>query len=411
VEAHEATLAALARGAEKEEWPRVAVAFGRQGLSLRVEPSLLSLLAGQGLTAADFLLAGFQTAKDCDEIAARLDSGKPLGQVTLALLDRSIRAVHQRRGPAVVALNRSLLEVEDRHLRAILVQTALVRGLRCLVAEGRPAEAGLLKKDAGLFLLLLSRHSRRVFYATRLMKNLGSVFGHPSPFVAVLTPFLARLPFVEAFDPAESEHGRAFVDARTYDGLPLSSKLSVVLGGNLAWYTVLSVRLLRVLAPLFRRLSPYYEPAYRMLGASFRKGFLLKRGFMARAVRNLLRGNLPGAVEFFWSGWNPVLVRVTIRPVYRLLGGNRRALLASTLTFLYTSVVVHPLWIILTAFAALRLALLADPDLPVAGVVASRGNFIVLVSAVGAYTVFGFLSGLAKVLRRRRALTARGGSD
>jgi hypothetical protein len=96
---------------------------------------------------------------------------------------------------------------------------------------------------------------------------------------------------------------------------------------------------------------------------------------------------------------------VTIRPVYRLLGGNRNPLLASTLTFLYTAVVVHPLWLVFGVFAGFRIALWADPELRIARLVASPGNFLVLGCAVGAYTFFGFLSGLSKVLRQRKTLT------
>jgi hypothetical protein len=407
-------LTAVAEQASQAPWAEVELAFGRRGITLRLDPDLTTALLIAGAKPASFFGAALAAARDRDEIASAFDTGAPLGTVTLALLDRSPFAVEGRRNPTVVGFNRAILDVPDRDLRSLVLQVAFVNRIRAFSQDrnpGREIRAGNIKKDAGLFLLLLAEQHRRPFYIDRITAALGDLLGPASLFTSLVAPLLIRLPFVEKTDPAATPEGRAFLDVHAFDALPWQSKFSVILGGNLAWYTVLSARLLRVLAPIFRRLTPYYEPAYRMLGASFAKGYLLKKGFLPRAIRSLGRGNIFEAVEFFWSGWNPVLVRLTIRPVYRILGGNRRPLLASTLTFLYTSVVVHPLWMVGLVLGGLRLALHFHPQWHLARVVASPGNVTVLVCAVGMYTFFGFLSGISKVARRRRMLTGGRGFD
>ncbi len=381
-------------------WPEAAVQFGRRSLSFRVEPELVRALAlREGESLESFLMSPLAAARDRDEIASRLDSGAPLGPVGVAVLESSPSAVSGHSDPPLIGINRAVLEIGDRIVRSVLVRTLVAHQIRAFASGEEPVE-GAARKDAGLFLLLLGGESGEALYASRIKADLSSIFRDDSLLLRIIYPFLDKLPFVEKHDPAESEHGRAFVDPAFFDMLPLGSRVSAVAGGVLAWYTVLSARMLRAAAPLFRRVSPYYEPAYAMLGASFRKGFLLKKGFMSRAARHMLRGNVPAAVEHFWSGWNPVLARITIRPVYRMLGGNRRPVTASVLTFVYTALVVHPLGIFLAVLCGFRLALAVDPGFRAGEIVGSWTNFAVLGCAVGAYAFFGLLSGAAKLLRK-----------
>lgn len=97
-----------------------------------------------------------------------------------------------------------------------------------------------------------------------------------------------------------------------------------------------------------------------------------------------------------------MLVRVAVRPAYRLFGGNERPLLATVATFVYTALVVHLLGPTAAVLLALRLAAQSEPDFRLGAIAGSNLNFSILFGAVAAYALFGTLAGLSKVLRRRR---------
>ncbi len=381
--------------------------IGRRGIELAVDSDLAREIESSWTGSMDdFFASPLEASRDRDEIASRLDSGEAMGGIAVVPLDSSLSIVHGRSDPPAIGISRALLEIGDPAVRSVLLRVAFARQIREFAlarAGGSPGTGdGGLKKDVGVFLLLLADHAGEALYLGRIIRELSTVLRRESPFIGMLVPFLSKLPFVETFDPAESEYGRVFLDPSHFDRLGTGAKLSAVAGGVLAWYSVLSLKALRAFAPAFRAASPYYEPAYRMLRVSFRREFLLKRGFISRGARSLLRGDVLQAVEFFWSGWNPVLARLTTRPVYRMLGGNRRPVYASTMTFIFTSLVVHPLWLVLGVLSGLRIAVHFNPGFRAGEVIASPGNFIVVGGAIAAYAFFGFVSGLAKLMRKRR---------
>ncbi|MHC4598456.1 MAG: hypothetical protein ACYS47_05580 [Planctomycetota bacterium] len=364
------------------------------------------------LTGA-FRSAGEDPASLIRDALHRNPDGERLGGALEArtfrgvLLDRSIHPFEDHRRSGFLGVNRAVFEVRDPVLRRILLQVGLVHLLRHEAmpergADGLDLEKTLMKKDAGLFLLLLTDHKRKVFFLPRILREVDALVAPESGFRDVLAPILTRLPFVQKEDPADSPVGIPFLNGTAFDRLPRYERLRLIAGGVLAWYTVLSLGILSPLAFAFRRVSPYFDPAHQMLRHSFKEGFLLKRGFMGRAVRAFFRGNFPEAVEFFWSGWNPVLVRVAVRPVYRFFGGNRSPIFATTVTFFYTAWIVHLLWAAGLVLLGMRVASLADPGFTAGARIGSNAHFAVLLGAVGAYTFFGLLSGLSKALRARR---------
>lgn len=381
-----------------------AIALGEARIEVALEGALAAAFRSSGEDPHSLLVQALARLPDGAKVAANLRGRSLRGGL------RPEAGLGEGDGPdGRFGIDPALFETPDRIVRRILLQTSLIHALR-LVAFGKPrdeeSETALLKKDAGLFLLLLTDHKRQVFFLPRLLKEVEAVAPPASGFREILVPILERLPFVEAEDPADSPYGRVFLNARVFDRLAAGERVRVVLGGVLAWYNALTLGFFRPFFGLFRSLTPYFEPARRMLAHSFQEGFLVKKGFMGRAVRSLVRGKPLQAVEMFWSGWNPVLVRVAVRPMFRLLGGNRRPLLATVGTFFYTAWVVHLLWAVAVALLAFRLAHAARPDFRLGLTIGSDTNFIVLFSAVGAYVFFGFLSGLSKVLRARRGRAA-----
>ncbi|GEM_PF-2988562 len=376
---------------------------GDGAVSFALDGRLASAFRTIGEDPAELLRASMARLPDRDRLAAGL-RGRSL---TGVLLDRAFHLVEDHRRSGRFGLHRALFRVEDRILRRLLLQTVMSHALR---HEGLPEgkdrsaemEKALLKKDAGLCLLLFTEHKRTLFFLPRVLKTLDGLVDPRSGFREILVPILSRLPFVEEEDPAESPFGRPFLNGNVFDGLPIREKIRVVAGGVLAWYTTLSMGLLLPFRRCFEWITPYYGSARRILRHSFKEGFLLKKGFMSRAVKNLFRGNVFRAVEFFWSGWNPVLVRVSVRPMYRLLGGNRRPVSATVLTFLYTAWIVHLLWLAAAVLLGFRIAYEVDPSFRWGSAVGSDTNFAVLLCAVGAYVFFGFLSGLSKRMRSRK---------
>ncbi|MHC5038305.1 MAG: hypothetical protein ACYTHM_13400 [Planctomycetota bacterium] len=379
------------------------ITAGKGRLSFNLDGRLAAAFRAGGEIPKELIREALERIPDRDPVTGSL-SGRIFHGL---LLDRSPHPFEDHHRNDFFGVNTAAFQVKDPLLRRIFLQVGIIHQLRheALPSEardGREWEMGLMKKDAGLFLLLLTDHKRRVFFLPRILEEVDALVTPASGFREVLAPILSRLPFVKRDDPAASPFGLPFLNANAFDRLRTREKVRMILGGLLAWYSVLTLGLLFPFFSLFRRASPYFDPARQMLRHSFREGFLLKRGFMSRAFRALFRGNLPEAVEFFWSGWNPVLVRVAVRPVYRFLGGNRRPILATTGTFLYTAWIVHLLWLAGTILLAFRLASISDPHFTTGARIGANAHFAVLLGAVGAYTLFGFLSGLSKALRARR---------
>jgi len=381
------------------------VPLGEGVLRFRIGGALTAAFRSIGEDPFDLVKQAFGRLPDLAVFAAGLNGRSVQG----ILLEESTHPFEDHRRNGYFGLNRTVFQLSDPVLRRILLQVGIVHQIRHEAMpeggmEGEGFERSLMKKDAGLFLLLLTEHKRKVFFLPRILKEVDSLIDPDSGFREVLSPILARLPFVQKEDPAESPLGIPYLNGNAFDRLPRGEKARVILGGVLAWYTVLSIGVLAPFTPLFRRVSPNFPAALQILRHSFKEGFLLKRGFMGRAVRALFRGNLPEAVEFFWSGWNPVLVRVAVRPVYRALGGNRFPVLATMATFFYTAWIVHLLWFAFLVLLGFRAAWWADSAFQAGAHVGSNANFAILFGAVGAYTLFGFLSGVSK---RRRAGRAR----
>ncbi|MCU0722888.1 MAG: hypothetical protein MUC63_04625 [Planctomycetes bacterium] len=388
-----------------------ALSFPEGSFQVRLEGALTRAFRGIGEDPADLLRKALDRIPDRERLVASLKGRAYHG----VLLSRSDHPFEEHRRGGHVGVHRAVFSVADSVVRRILLQVGIVHQLRHeALPPSSPVTADLertlIRMDAGLFLLLLGRNARRMFFLPRILRDTDALFDPACGFRDVLVPILSRLRFVKPEDPAESPFGAPYVNGNAFDALPATRKLQVVLGGLLAWYTVITFGVLRPFRRLFLLLTPYFGAAQDMLRGSFAEGFLVKRGFIGRAARAFFRGNIGEAIEFFWSGWNPVLARVTTRPVFRLLGGNRRPVLATVTTFLYTACVVHFLWLVALVLLAFRLAYERDPAFALGRLLGANANFYALLGALGGYLFFALFIAFTKARRSRRSARGPGGS-
>jgi hypothetical protein len=106
------------------------------------------------------------------------------------------------------------------------------------------------------------------------------------------------------------------------------------------------------------------------------------------------------ALELFWSSWNHSLTRVTSRPFYRLVGGNKRPFLATLATFVFSCAVVH-LMLPSTLLIALCYQLREHSTLAAS---LSTPSLIGIQATIWlVYGSLGLVLGTIKALRSRRA--------
>ncbi|MDB4984001.1 MAG: hypothetical protein JWM20_180 [Patescibacteria group bacterium] len=99
------------------------------------------------------------------------------------------------------------------------------------------------------------------------------------------------------------------------------------------------------------------------------------------------------AIEMFWSSWNPVVTEETTKPLYRLLGGNKRPVFATMITFLYTGIFLHAfgagiIWLYVFAFISKDFHFM-------------KGFFFGSCIVVIAYFVIGMLVAFSKYRKKR----------
>lgn len=282
-------------------------------------------------------------------------------------------------------------------LSLMLIGVGLIRALRthCLGAE----KAQSVNKDLGTALILLAtnQQAREHVRADTCEAWAKTLFADGDPFVALLVESLRKHPLKPVKSKPKPEDN-IFFDPKRFDRLPLTAKLKVVLAGQLAWYSSLSLGLLWLLRGLWDRWPGYYSEAREALHHDLGKG-MFKRKLGARIWREAQRGRLLKGLEYFWSAWNPSLTRIAIRPFFRMLGGNRRPFLATLCTFMFSALVVH-----LMLWTSLILALCWQyrEQSETAAWLASPRNISVQLGILVVYFAIGVIIGGLKSLRRRR---------
>lgn len=360
-------------------------------IHLAVERALAEPLGG-----ADTLLTLLQDQlnqlPDRALLAAAVSEGQAIAVRRLEASDRLIIALD-----SLAALHQAALD--DPALGRALLAVALGRALRASIKDG-PGKASV-KRDAGAALLALAAdpEARRRLDAAAVEAALAPILAADEPFLALLRASLAAHP-LRREAPKVTAADNIFADPRRFDALGFGEKLRVIIAGQLAWYTTLSFGLLGLLRGLWQRWPGRYDEARAALTADIRQ-----RGFFKKALRRRLRlalrqGRPLRALELFWASWNPNLTRVTLRPLFRMLGGNRRPFIATVLTFTFSALVVH---LMAWTSAVLALCYVLAERSPTAAWIASPLNLRIQIGAIAAYVLVGVLIGGAKSLRARGA--------
>jgi len=187
--------------------------------------------------------------------------------------------------------------------------------------------------------------------------------------------------------------------AKTCQGVSLSidgmTRVLLLLAAYYVWYAArvlppLRAALLRVDARLCRRAG---SPSM----ADLRRRPIARTAYLKRCWA---RGDYMAAYEAFWAGWNPA-PRAVMRAVYEAVGGNRRPVRSTLVTFA-SSGLVHlallpalPLWILTLVLTARFLP-------PHQEDIVSHWACAVIPLSIGAWVLLGAPVLLAKGLRRDR---------
>jgi hypothetical protein len=292
--------------------------------------------------------------------------------------------IHGEWDPKHQALSRALL--------AVLVLRALRERLPNRVA------APTLKRDVGVALLALGADDRARSTVTNLSvrEALADRLHDDDPFLTLLTDILEKNPLRRMVKIRPQDN--IFVDPLRFDGLTLGEKWKVILSGQLAWYTTLSFGLLWLFHKTFDAWPGYYSQGRVALTVDLGERGMFKKTLRRRVLPAILKGKFLRGVELFWSGWNPNLTRVTLRPFFRLLGGNKRPFWATFLTFIFSGFIVHLMG---TTTVLLAVAWLCSDVSSWAGWLGSETNITIQVNIWIVYLVFGFIVGLSKAFRSR----------
>lgn len=298
----------------------------------------------------------------------------------------------------VAALHRSIgkMGALGRAMLAVL----MIRALRNRLPG--PHGANRLKRDVGVALLALGADSEAKATVSKdsVRRDLNTCLQADDAFTAMLAELLEKNPLRAQAKIRPEEN--IFLDPIRFDALPFKEKIKVIVSGQLAWYTTLSFGLLWLFHGLWDRVFGYYSEGRLALTADLGQRGMFKKTLRRKVLPALFKGRFLRSVELFWAGWNPNLTRVTLRPFFRLLGGNRRPFLATFSTFVFSGFVVHLMGI---TTIALLVAWSLLGKVSGAEIVASPTNINIQLNIWIIYLVFGLIVGLSKALRafsRRR---------
>ncbi len=136
------------------------------------------------------------------------------------------------------------------------------------------------------------------------------------------------------------EHN-AYHDLRAFDRLGRRAQWRMIFAGTLVWYAD-AFRCPERLYPWLRRF-PHFSLAEEIYYVTPKGHLTVSPSFRRHMMACFKRGQVFRAIEYYFAVRRPDLTLITTRPLYHLLGGNRRPILATVGAFFYTAFIVHPL--------------------------------------------------------------------
>ncbi|MDF1663148.1 MAG: hypothetical protein P1V97_15340 [Planctomycetota bacterium] len=362
-------------------------------LTLRFEVSKVLVEDCGGASRVLPVLQGIlNTVPDRLRLYQDLSKGGKTNELCLFILGAESSPLALKSSKKVAVLNRELAKMGA--LGRAMLGVLVIRALRNRLPG--PHGANRLKRDVGVALLVLGADAEAKSTVSKdsVIRDLSKVLREDDAFTALLGDLLDKNPLRSQMKIRPEEN--IFLDPIRFDSLSFGEKGKVILSGQLAWYTTLSFGFLWLFRSLWDRVFGYYSQGRQALTADLGKRGMFKKTLRRKVLPMLFKGRFLRAVELFWAGWNPNLTRVTLRPFFRFLGGNKRPFLATFGTFVFSGFVVHLMGI--TTIALVVAWSLLD-SVPGAKLVASPTNINIQVNIWIVYLVFGFIVGLSKALR------------
>lgn len=371
---------------------RLHIVLSGRAIHLSVDSQLAHACGG-----VDELLSVLQATcsamPDRTRFAAALPEGEP--EIAALALDS---------GPALVEVEKDVLALNG----ALGLRPSLLRGLTAMalfqsLRRKLQTELGsvTLGRDLGALLIALNAdpEAREELSNGRLEVELERVLQGPSKLVPKLRELLLRIPLrARRLRPEDN----IYLDPLRFDGLPLSARLKVIAAGQLAWLTSLSFGLLGLAAPLFEAMTGYYSQARLALRGELDERGLTKTALRKRIIPALKRGRWLMALELFWSSWNHSLTRVTSRPFYRLMGGNKAPFFATLATFIFSCAVVH---LMLPSTLLIALCFQFREQSSLAASLSTPSLIGIQATIWMVYASLGLVLGTIKAIRSRRSAT------
>ncbi|MHC4662559.1 MAG: hypothetical protein ACYS8W_12800, partial [Planctomycetota bacterium] len=234
-----------------------------------------------------------------------------------------------------VIIHPKLSEVRHRGIAAAFMGAAAAVLLAEAYGESVSFPKTRLEEAAKLFLLLLAENlpAAGEVNGDDLSENLSVFLSAKDPlYKLILGKFsdLSSSPVWHNYVQT-AQRTRVFLFPAAFGRLEQSEKRSALMGGILAWHDFLLFGLLRLLP--FINGHPYFLPARMVLRGWIGEKDLFTGGAARRLKRALGKGRVVKATEAFWAGWNPRLTAIILKPIFRMLGGNKRPLTATIGTF------------------------------------------------------------------------------
>jgi hypothetical protein len=370
-------------------------------LNLRLDRHLARFREGAGAAVFELLSRALVGEKGGTVLADTL--GGRAEPVALVLLERSSHLVEVLEDGATVGVNRAALGASRLSPRACLVAVGMMHGLCRIAARRSGADAPSGKEelaDLQRLLLLLVGVRGTEWDPAGIRGEFEEMIAPDSALLDRFEMYAAKLKANLTRRSPVVLDDRVFRDGALFDGLPGREKLQVVMAGTLAWYGLLTLGLLRLPRRFFAARNPYYETAWWIFRAKPGGRRIWKGAMFRRAMDRLKSFKVLSAFELIWSAWNPILAVTCLRPVYRLAGGNRRPFFATMITYAYTALVIHPLWITLLITGAAFALGKVWPAIHTETRIASRENLILHAIVIGFWLSVGLIVATSKALRR-----------
>ncbi len=377
-------------------------------LNLLLDRHLTRFRQGAGAAVFELLARVLAHEKEGSALVGALGPGQD--PLPLVLLDRSRYLVEVLDGGGALGINRAALAASRLSPRACLVAVAIAHGLKVVAARRSRDTLDPEKErqyDVQRLLLLLIGVRGTEWDPREVHDELADLVDFGDPFLVSFEQYARKLTKKLAGSAAGRSgvvlDDRVFRDGALFDRLSGREKFQVVMAGTLAWYGLLTLGLLRLPRRFFSRINPFYETAWWIFRAKPGGRRIWKGALFSRGLDRLKSLHVLSAFELIWSAWNPILAVTCLRPVYRLAGGNRRPFLATMATFVYTALVIHPLWITLLITGVAFLLGNIWPAITTETRIAGRENLIIHAVVIGFWISVGLVVATSKALRALRA--------